>query len=280
MNCRNKKTKRKERKKQKAMLEELPEAQATALRQTFEAFLDEATKALTARKQSGDGECRSCLKRWADGRVTVPKSLVADLVELGRSAATEHAFKTGDVVQWKAGLAHRDLGAAGIAVVTQVLPAPRNGAVGGTGYEDEVLDVVVGTFFTLGAGAEHKRVFVELHTEQRRLEPAVLTEGTAAVARELKSMFKKLCERDRPFRAGDVVVWKQGLENKAMPFAGMPSVVVSVEDGTPLLCEGPSTDSPYFCEPLDLFVLTEVNEETSSAVVVGVDSRRMTLAKQ
>ena len=51
--------------------------------------------------------------------------------------------------------------AARIAVVTQVLPAPRNGAVGGTGYEDEVLDVVVGTFFTLGAGAERKRVFVE-----------------------------------------------------------------------------------------------------------------------
>ena len=262
------------------MLEELPEAQAAALRRTFEAFLDEATKALTARKQNGDGECRGCLKRWADGRVTVPKALVADLVELGRSAATEHVFEAGDVVQWKAGLAHRDLGAAGIAVVTQVLPEPRKGACGdGTGYEDEVLDVVVGTFFTLGAGAERRRVFVELHTEQRRLEPAVLTEGTAAVARELQHTFKKLCERDRPFRAGDVVVWKQGLENKAVPFVGMPSVVVSVEDGAPLLCEGPSTDSPYFCEPLDLFVLTEVDEEAPRAVVVGVDSRRMALAK-
>lgn len=256
------------------MLDSLPEEQAAALRKKFEAFVEEASKAIKAQKQSCEEDNLRGLKRWPDGRVTVPKGMVADLVELGKAAAEEHAFKPGDIVQWKRGLENRDLGESGIAVVTQVLAKPRTKLPlnpKDKGHEVEVLDIVVGILFESEKMGD---VFLELHTEKRRLEPADPADADAPYAVKLKAKFAELEERGNVFQKGDIVVWKEGLANKVLPSFDMPSIVMEVKD-TPMYCDEPDTGSPYFCEPIDLIVLTEIDEDKGKTLMVGVDSRRM-----
>ena len=49
--------------------------------------------------------------------------------------------------------------------------------------------------------------------------------------RELKTQMETLLEEpDRPFRPGDVVVWKDGCQNRKRPKAGEFAVVVNVLD--------------------------------------------------
>lgn len=262
------------------MLDELPKEQVAALRKKFDEFVEEASKALQAKNQVREDESMKGLKRWPDGRVTIPKKMVAELVELGRTAIEEHAFKPGDIVRWKPGLEHRDLGESGIAIVTQVLDAPRRQkkrSAGkpstGRGHEDEVLDIVIGTVVGLHADTDLvPEMFLELHTEKRRLEPA--ENPDRAYAAKLASMYNELVESDGPFQKGDVVVWKERLVNKVVPSLGMPAIVVSVKEA-PAYYDGDETDSPYFWEPIDLVVLTEVNEDKDTSLMVGVDSRRM-----
>lgn len=262
------------------MLDELPKEQVAALRKKFDEFVEEASKALQAKNQVREDESMKGLKRWPDGRVTIPKKMVAELVELGRTAIEEHAFKPGDIVRWKPGLEHRDLGESGIAIVTQVLDAPRRQkkrSAGkpstGRGHEDEVLDIVIGTIVGLHADTDLvPEMFLELHTEKRRLEPA--ENPDRAYAAKLMSMYNELVESDGPFQKGDVVVWKERLVNKVVPSLGMPAIVVSVKEA-PAYYDGDETDSPYFWEPIDLVVLTEVNEDKDTSLMVGVDSRRM-----
>lgn len=261
------------------MLDGLPKEQAAVLREKFDAFYKEASKALQSKnKEKEEDENMKRLKRWPDGRVTIPKKMVADLVKLGKIAAEKHTFKPGDVVRWKTGLEHRDLGEDGLAVVTQVLDTPHRKPSKGRGHEDEILDIVIGTIVDSAlpdSGIDD--VFVELHTEKRRLEPAGSVEGEYVT--KLRERHAKFAERERPFQKGDVVSWKEGMINKLVPKMGMPSIVVSVKE-TPEYYNELDTDSPYFCEPIDLIVLTEVNEKEGSFVMVGVDSRRMKLANQ
>lgn len=266
------------------MLDELPKEQVAALRKKFDEFVEEASKALKARNQAHkeDESTARGLKRWPDGRVTVPKKMVAELAELGRAAAEEHAFRPGDIVRWKPGLAHRDLGESGIAVVTQVLETPRRRRrkqkqqhpYGDRGHEDEVLDIVIGTIVDSSATTDIvPEMFLELHTERRRLEPA--DNADRLHVSRLTSMYRELVERsDGPFQKGDIVVWKEGMVNKAVPSLGMPAVVVSVKEA-PACYDEDDTDSPYFCEPIDLVVLTEISEDKDVSLIVGVDSRRM-----
>ncbi len=54
-----------------------------------------------------------------------------------------------------------------------------------------------------------------------------------------------------PIKAGDAIVWKEGLKNRRLPEYGAPIIVVEVID-PPILDDEKSTASTYFREPLTI----------------------------
>jgi len=82
---------------------------------------------------------------------------------------------------------------------------------------------------------------------------------------------------ERPFRPGDIVVWKEGCSNRKRPKTGEPAVVVEVLP-KPLYGEEKSTGSPYFHEPLD--IVLGMLDDDGDFVRYCYDRRRFRLAVQ
>jgi hypothetical protein len=86
--------------------------------------------------------------------------------------------------------------------------------------------------------------------------------------RMAKDMFDKFYD----FKSGDLVVWKQGLRNKARPALNEPAIVMQVLD-TPLKDQNKQDSGrPYFNEPLDLIL--GLIDEDGEFVVYHYDKRR------
>jgi len=81
----------------------------------------------------------------------------------------------------------------------------------------------------------------------------------------------------RPFRPGDVVVWKEGCANRKRPKADEPGVILEVLD-EPIYGQEKSAGSPYFHEPLDLVI--GLLDSDGDLVRYCYDSRRFCLATQ
>jgi hypothetical protein len=81
--------------------------------------------------------------------------------------------------------------------------------------------------------------------------------------------------RRHPFKPGDRVTWKPGLQNRRVPLAGQPAVVVSVLD-EPVLDNEQESGSTYFREPLDLVlgVIWDKAPHRGDFVLFHFDSRR------
>lgn len=78
-----------------------------------------------------------------------------------------------------------------------------------------------------------------------------------------------------PFKSGDIVTWKPGLDNRRYPRMGFPAVVLEVLE-KPLFDVENDSSSPYFREPLDMIIGTYVEKEGKPTVFLTwhVDSRR------
>jgi len=81
----------------------------------------------------------------------------------------------------------------------------------------------------------------------------------------------------RPFRPGDVVMWKEGCANRKRPKADEYGVVIEVLD-EPLYGKEKSAGSPYFHEPLDLVI--GLLDSDGDLVRYCYDKRRFCLAPQ
>jgi hypothetical protein len=86
--------------------------------------------------------------------------------------------------------------------------------------------------------------------------------------RTAKDMFDKVYD----FKPGDLVVWKQGLRNKARPALNEPAIVMQILE-TPLRDpEKQDSGTPYFNEPLNL-VLGLIDDDGDFAIF-HYDNRR------
>lgn len=74
------------------------------------------------------------------------------------------------------------------------------------------------------------------------------------------------------FKAGDLVVWKKGLKNRARPALVEPAIVMQVLE-TPLRDQNKNdSGTPYFNEPLDLVL--GLLDEDEDFVIYHYDHRR------
>jgi hypothetical protein len=86
--------------------------------------------------------------------------------------------------------------------------------------------------------------------------------------RAAKDGFNKVYD----FKPGDLVIWKQGLRNKAKPAFNEPAIIMQILE-TPLRDEDKQdSGTPYFNEPLDL-VLGLIDEE-GDFTIFHYDKRR------
>ncbi len=76
------------------------------------------------------------------------------------------------------------------------------------------------------------------------------------------------------FKPGQLVVWKDGLQNKKLPHKNQPAIVVKVLDSP--LYEDKDSGTPYFQEPLDL-ALGVVGDKKGEFLVFYYDKRRFRL---
>lgn len=94
------------------------------------------------------------------------------------------------------------------------------------------------------------------------------------LAEILRSRYLAL-QTPHPFKPGDLVTWKPGMQNKLKPGYGQPAVVLEVLQ-TPIFDGEKEAGSAYFREPLDL-VLGLIYDEggrRGDFVVWYFDSRR------
>jgi len=95
---------------------------------------------------------------------------------------------------------------------------------------------------------------------------------------ELKRQFEAFMEEpERPFRPGDIVVWKEGCSNRKRPKVDEPCVVIEVLP-EPLYGKEKSAGTPYFHEPLD--IVLGMLDSDGDLVRYCFDKRRFRLAVQ
>lgn len=76
---------------------------------------------------------------------------------------------------------------------------------------------------------------------------------------ELLKRYTKYNERYK-FKAGDIVTWKEGLQDRAHPKANEPAIVIEIID-PPILDETKDAGSPYFRNYYDLVLGVIVKEK-------------------
>jgi len=84
-------------------------------------------------------------------------------------------------------------------------------------------------------------------------------------------------EPPRPFRPGDIVVWKEGCANRKRPKIDEPGVILEVMP-EPIYGKEKSAGSPYFHEPLDIVI--GLLDSDGDLVRYCFDKRRFRLATQ
>jgi len=96
--------------------------------------------------------------------------------------------------------------------------------------------------------------------------------------KELKRQLDVILEEPpRPFRPGDVVVWKEGCANRKRPKPDEPGVILEVLP-EPIYGQEKSAGSPYFHEPLD--IVLGLLDSDGDLVRYCFDKRRFRLATQ
>jgi len=107
------------------------------------------------------------------------------------------------------------------------------------------------------------------------------SEPAPQVDKSFKGLKKQLevllSEPERPFRPGDVVIWKEGCANRKRPKADEPGVILEVLP-EPMYGKEKSSGSPYFHEPLDIVV--GLLDSDGDLVRYCYDKRRFRLAVQ
>ncbi len=93
---------------------------------------------------------------------------------------------------------------------------------------------------------------------------------------KLKSLHKEI-SKPNTFKAGDLVIWKKGLKNRARPAENEPCIVIEVLD-TPIFDTEKESGTPYFHEPLNLSV--GLLADDGDFLIFYFDQRRFELFKK
>jgi len=117
------------------------------------------------------------------------------------------------------------------------------------------------------------RLLSELEVKSEDESPGDYGESYIQKLQALYESFSKEIE----FKPGQLVVWKDGLQNKKLPHKNQPAIVVKVLDSP--LFEDKDSGTPYFQEPLDL-VLAVIGENKGELLVFYYDKRRFRLYPQ
>lgn len=94
--------------------------------------------------------------------------------------------------------------------------------------------------------------------------------GVEGRINRLRTLLDSLLEPEE-FRVGDIVVWRNGLKNRAYPDYGVPAIVVEVLN-PPLLDPTTDSGSVYFREPLNLRL--GIADEGGDFITFLYDGRR------
>jgi len=180
-------------------------------------------------------------------------------------------FRVGDIVKWKTGLKHYAQPAYGeIAVVAEVLQAPVYVAsknARDAGVFREPLDIVLALLDDDGD-------VVLQHFDKRRFVVWNDTHSIEAANILRKRMMDLITPPEQPFKAGDIVVWKQGLRNHGSIKYDEHCLVVEVfEQPIPHF----ESDGPKNCNFLWSYTMNlacYVKNADGRVVLIPVDGRR------
>jgi hypothetical protein len=146
-----------------------------------------------------------------------------------------------------------------------------NGFVNGGVYELHSASVSEG----LLSATDENGIFTRIHPDDA-VNFELVTELAAALPQipmhvRLQSLASSLLEPQEPFKVGDVVVVKNGLNNKRMPDYGEPAVVTSLLPQH-TFDDGQDTGTPYYMEPLTMKIGVLLDGE--QFIEIAVDGRR------
>jgi len=116
-----------------------------------------------------------------------------------------------------------------------------------------------------------KKRLAEIFASRQKLSEPISEEKQKELADKLLPLHSNFL-KNYEFKEGQLVVWKEGLQNRARPRLKEPALVIEL-----LKEPGFDTDkdsgTPYFCEPLNMIigVLDEVEE---NLIFFHVDKRR------
>ena len=116
-----------------------------------------------------------------------------------------------------------------------------------------------------------KELLELLELLEPRMEKAEEKEDTIYSEEDISNLVKlnKSFLKPHNFTKGQLVKWKRGLKNKALPHENQPAIVLDILD-TPVYGEN-DPGSPYFREPLDLILGINENDEF---LIFHYDKRR------
>ena len=100
--------------------------------------------------------------------------------------------------------------------------------------------------------------------------PTAKSSSPSKLAKEVAAAYEVFMKRNE-FAAGQLVTWKDRMQNKSKPDYGQPAIVVEVLS-EPRVDNTKSAGSPYYDEPLDLrlgFI-----DDQGDFVILLFDSRR------
>jgi hypothetical protein len=87
---------------------------------------------------------------------------------------------------------------------------------------------------------------------------------------QLKASCNSLLKKEI-FEVGQIVKWKEDLNNRTLPYKNQPAIVVSILD-EPVISNEVNSGSPYFLETLDIIIGIITDEGTF--LTFYYDSRR------
>lgn len=92
-----------------------------------------------------------------------------------------------------------------------------------------------------------------------------------SIVSKLSALHAAYTAEQEPFRSGDLLVWKEGLQNKKMPPYNVPVIVIE-QIPTPIFDTEKSSGSAYFREPLNL--VAGFIDDDGDFVIFHFDAKR------
>jgi len=116
-----------------------------------------------------------------------------------------------------------------------------------------------------------KKRLTEIFADRKKLSEPVSEEKQKDLSHKLKVLYESLSEKYE-FQEGQLVVWKEGLQNRMRPRLNEPAVVIEILKES-IFDTDKDSGTPYFREPLNMIVGV-FDETENNMIFFHVDKRR------